>query len=88
MAATTVTSKGQVTIPKVVRDDLGIRPGTKVMIESLGGGEAILRKVRVKEPRPDRFDRAIGSAEIKWHGTTDEYMALIRGYDENDPGLR
>ena len=88
MAATTVTSKGQVTIPKVVRDDLDIKPGTKVIIESLGGGEAILRKVRVKEPRPDRFDRVIGSAEIKWHGTTDEYMALIRGYDEDDPGLR
>ncbi|MEI9970484.1 MAG: AbrB/MazE/SpoVT family DNA-binding domain-containing protein [Terracidiphilus sp.] len=88
MAATTVTSKGQVTIPKVVRDDLDIKPGTKVMIESLGGGEAILRKVRIKEPRPDRFDRAIGSAEIKWHGTTDEYMTLIRGYDEDDPGLR
>jgi antitoxin PrlF len=88
MAATTVTSKGQVTIPKDVRDALDIKPGTKVVIEFSRSGEAILRKARTAEPRPDRFDRAIGSAEIKWHGTTDEYMAMIRGYDEDDPGLR
>jgi AbrB family looped-hinge helix DNA binding protein len=88
MAATTVTSKGQVTIPKEVRDALDIKPGTKVVIEFSGGGEAILRKVRPVEPRPDRFDRALGSAQIKWHGTTDEYMAMIRGYGEDDPGLR
>ena len=30
MEATTVTSKGQVTIPKEVRQRLGIRKGTKV----------------------------------------------------------
>ncbi len=87
--ATTVTTKGQVTIPKHVREALGIRPGTKVTFEFSGDGETILRKVRPVEPRPDRFDRALGSAEIKWNGTTDEYMAFIRGYDEdaNDPGF-
>ena len=30
MAVATVTSKGQVTIPKDVRDDLGIETGTKL----------------------------------------------------------
>ena len=30
MAVATVTSKGQVTIPKEVRDDLGIESGTKL----------------------------------------------------------
>lgn len=30
MAVATVTSKGQVTIPKEVRDDLGIETGTKL----------------------------------------------------------
>ena len=79
--ATTVTSKGQVTIPKDVRDSLNIVPGSKVIIEVVGDGEAILRKVRPVEPRPDRFDRALGASEIKWEGTTDEYMALIRGED-------
>ena len=84
--ATTVTSKGQVTIPKHVRDALKIKAGTKVAIDLAGDGKAILRKVRSVEPRPDRFDRALGAAEIKWHGTTDEYMEFIRGY-KDDPGL-
>jgi len=79
-ATTTVTSKGQVTIPKHVRDSLGIKPGTKVLIEA-GNDQAILRKVRPIEPRPDRFDRALGASEIKWHGTVDDYMAFIRGED-------
>jgi antitoxin PrlF len=85
--ATTVTSKGQVTIPKHVRDALNIQPGTKVTIDLSGDGDAVLRKVRPAEARPDRFDRALGAAEIKWHGTTDEYMEFIRGY-EDDPGLK
>ncbi|MGB7267463.1 MAG: AbrB/MazE/SpoVT family DNA-binding domain-containing protein [Terracidiphilus sp.] len=84
--ATTVTSKGQVTIPKHVREAMRIEPGTKVAIELTGEDEAILRKVRPAETRPDRFDRALGAAEIKWHGTTDEYMEFIRGH-KGDPGL-
>jgi len=36
MEATTVTSKGQVTIPKEVRQRLGIRKGTRVEFEVVG----------------------------------------------------
>ena len=39
-----VTSKGQVTIPKKVRDALGITPGSKVAFE-LEGGSARLKLV-------------------------------------------
>jgi AbrB family looped-hinge helix DNA binding protein len=88
MMATTVTSKGQVTIPKHVRVALNIKPGTKIDIELSGDGEAKLRKAGAVEPRPDRFDRVLGSAEIKLGCSTDEYMAMIRGYDDDDPGLR
>ena len=35
--ATTVTSKGQVTIPKRVRDGLGLKAGSKVEIEMQPG---------------------------------------------------
>jgi len=86
--ATTVTSKGQVTIPKKVRDAMNIKPGTKVTIDLSSDGEAVLRKLRPVEPRPDRYDRALGAAEIKLGCSTDEYMAMIRGYDDDDPGLR
>ncbi len=38
MAAVSVTSKGQVTIPKRVRVALGITPGSKVEFDIEGGG--------------------------------------------------
>ena len=43
MAIGTVTSKGQITIPKGVRDDLGLRPGTRVAFVKTGGGTYELR---------------------------------------------
>ena len=46
MGATSVTSKGQVTIPREVRVRLGIRKGTRVAI-SVVGDHAVLR---VAEP--------------------------------------
>lgn len=45
MSTTSVTSKGQVTIPKRVRKALGITPGSKVEFE-LGGGSAVIRLAR------------------------------------------
>ena len=38
MANISVTSKGQVTIPKRVREALGITPGSKVAFDLDGGG--------------------------------------------------
>ena len=37
--ATNLTSKGQVTVPKTVRDYLGLNPGKGVTVERLDGGE-------------------------------------------------
>ena len=45
MAAVSVTSKGQVTIPKRVRLALGITPGSKVEFDIEGGG-ARLKLIR------------------------------------------
>jgi antitoxin PrlF len=81
---TTLTSKGQVTIPKHIRDSLSLEPGCKLIFDVNDAGELVLRKdAPVEERRPDRFDRALGAAEIKWEGTTDEYMELIRGYGDD-----
>ena len=82
--ATTLTSKGQVTIPKRIRDSLKLEPGCRLIFDMNDDGEVILRKPKYfHEQRPDRFDRAVGAAEIKWDGTTDEYMELIRGYSDD-----
>jgi AbrB family looped-hinge helix DNA binding protein len=50
-----VTEKGQVTIPKNVRSNLGIEPGSNVEFV-LKGSEAILRRV---EPAKDGLERAV-----------------------------
>lgn len=78
--ATTVTSKGQVTIPRHIRNSTNIRPGCKVFFEVNHDGDPVLRKCGpIEERGPDRFDEVAGSADIKWR--TDELMALLRGED-------
>lgn len=63
MAAVSVTSKGQVTIPKRVRKALGITPGTKVEFDVEGGG-ARLTVVKVAKPS----DVASGPAILGYSG--------------------
>jgi antitoxin PrlF len=72
----TVTRKGQVTIPKQVRDRLGINPGSKIDFEVAEDGRAFLRKVGKSRVRPSRFERMRGTATSGL--TTDEIMALTR----------
>jgi len=81
---TTLTRKGQVTIPKHIRESLSLQPGCKLIFDVNAAGELVLRReAKAEEQRPDRFDRALGAAEIKWEGTTDEYMEFIRGYSDD-----
>lgn len=42
MSIATVTSKGQITVPKDVRDDLGLTPGTKVTFTRNADGDYVL----------------------------------------------
>jgi len=77
MAATTLTSKGQVTVPKSVRDFLGIGPGSKVSFELTPVGDVVLRPMAAKAGRRSRFAKLRGSATVKMR--TDEIMALTRG---------
>jgi antitoxin PrlF len=76
--STTVTSKGQVTIPKPVRDRLNLKPGSRVDFELAPDGRVVLVKAGRKTAAPrSRFDRILGSATVDM--TTDEIMALMRG---------
>ncbi len=74
----TVTSKGQVTIPKAVRDFLGIGPGSKVEFRRVEDGSVIVVPVEGSRPQ-SRFARLRGHAGSGM--TTDEIMALTRGDD-------
>lgn len=53
MEITSVTSKGQVTIPKSVRQKLGIRTGTKIAFEVVGD-HAELRPKSSPRATPDK----------------------------------
>jgi len=73
-----VTRKGQVTIPKRVRDYLGIAPGSIVEFEVTPDGRIVLVKLGAP-PEPSRFEKLRGTAPTKL--TTDQLMALLRGDD-------
>ena len=71
----TMTVKVQVTIPKSVRDLLGLQPGNLVAFERNAQGEIVVRKA--DGPTESRFARFRGHAGPGM--TTDEVMALTRG---------
>jgi antitoxin PrlF len=79
--AHTVTSKGQVTIPKRVRDRLGIRAGSAVAFELTADGEVVLRPVAGGRRRAPAGKSPIaklrGRATVKMR--TEEILALTRG---------
>ncbi len=69
-----VTAKGQVTIPKNVREELGIKPGTDIDFRENNGRFYI---VRITEPTvTGKFNKLRGIATVKM--TTDEIMTLTR----------
>ena len=73
-----VTEKGQVTIPKELRDAYGIGAGTEVRFEA-NGDVICVRKVDDGPTRGQRLaDRLRGRGDV--HMTTDEIMALTRGH--------
>jgi AbrB family looped-hinge helix DNA binding protein len=73
---TKVTTKGQVTIPKPVRDHLQIQAGTDVEFAIEDDGRVVLVRAD-RRPAVSRFERFRGRAGPG--PTTDELMALLRG---------
>ncbi|MEJ0028680.1 MAG: AbrB/MazE/SpoVT family DNA-binding domain-containing protein [Rhizomicrobium sp.] len=84
---TTVTVKGQVTLPKDVRDAVGIGPGDKVEVRATASGAIIIEKpgtsgeykARLYEIAKRRVIRGI---------TTDELMDMTRGAIDPATGNR
>ena len=75
-----ITSKGQVTIPRGVREQAGLLPNTEVEFVVSRGTVRIVRKAGPTR-RPDRGERAVaalrGSASAGL--STDEILRLTRG---------
>lgn len=77
---TVLTVKGQVTIPKPIRDALGLKPGTPVDFGVNKEGQVVILKAQETAAKvQDRFEAARGKADVKWR--TKELMALLRGDD-------
>ena len=78
--STALTSKGQVTIPKRIRDALHLEPGTQVEFLVNASGEVVLQPARPTKGKrragTDRFDAVRGKADVKWR--TDDLMKLLR----------
>ncbi len=76
--STTLTSKGQVTIPKQIRDALNLAPGCAVDFAVNRQGEVVIHRAGARVSRKrDKFESARGKADVKWR--TDDLMALLRG---------
>lgn len=71
-----VTPKGQVTIPKFIRDWLGIQPGNAVEFRLLADGRVLLVKAD-HDQMNSRFAALRGRAGLG--PSTDEIMAVTRG---------
>lgn len=74
MPKTTMTSKGQVTIPKEVRDRLGLRPGD--VLEFMEHDGAFLVRKRVD---PEAIKRYRGYLKHLAGRTSDELVQEMRG---------
>ncbi|MGM4982162.1 MULTISPECIES: AbrB/MazE/SpoVT family DNA-binding domain-containing protein [Rhizobium] len=84
-----VTEKGQVTIPKEIRDRLGIGPGSEVDFIASGSGAMLVKIAEASDPAIRDFDDWLGrvGGTMDLGGmTTDEFMEFLRGpRDDVDP---
>jgi len=75
----TVAERGQITLPKAVRDALGLTKGTTLKVE-LDGARIILRK-----DVNDAISRARGRFKLPPGTSTDDVMRELRGRAPGDP---
>ena len=68
-----VTDRGQVTIPKRLRERLGIRPGGLLEFDEGEAGQLVVRKVSAESP----VDAAYGILGLDQ--STDEFVDGLRG---------
>ena len=78
MITAKVTSKGQVTIPKEIREKLGVHPGEDVGFEERDN-LLIISKVVTKSP----FDKWVGRLKHLEGQRSDDLVREARGHDNS-----
>lgn len=76
-----ISSKGQLVLPKAVRDAHGLVPGSEVEVESVG--DTIVLKPRLRKPRTGRvytLDEVAGM--LKYSGPPVSIRDMDRAIDE------
>ena len=84
---TTITVKGQVTLPKKVRDAVGLKPGDKVEVRATASGGVYIEKPGRSQSYRERLEALAERRTIKDNMTTDEFMKLMRGDPDEDPPI-
>ena len=77
----TVAERGQITLPKQVRDALWLTKGTKLEVQ-IDGSRVVLRK-----DVDDAISRLRGRFKLPPGMTTDDVMRELRGRAPGDPYL-
>lgn len=74
-----VAERGQITLPKAVRDALGLTKGSVLKVE-LEGSRIVLRK-----SVDDAVSRARGRFRLDGFDSTDAALQAVRGLDDEAP---
>lgn len=83
---TTMTVKGQVTIPKAVRQAAGIKPGDKLDVRATASGGVYIEKPGAASEYRKRLLAVAKRKPIRGI-TTDEMMKETRGDPAEDPPI-
>ncbi len=77
----TVAERGQITLPKAVRDALGLTKGTKLKVELIDG------RIVMRKDVGDAISRLRGRLKLPPGVTSDDIMRELRGRAPGDPHL-
>jgi antitoxin PrlF len=75
---TSITVKGQVTLPKSVRDAVGLKPGDKVEVRATASGGVYIEKPGAQDDYKARLYALAERRPIR-DMTTDEFTEFSRG---------
>jgi antitoxin PrlF len=78
-----LTSKSQVTIPKHIREKLGVGPGDQVIFDINEDGQVIIRAALSERDQWDKVLREC-QADFKMDMDVEDWLDMTRGPDRRD----